>query len=175
MMTSSWTFDQCGLTTSTTTPPGNAAGFVRADFTTTYTNDELGRGEDGRAEGIGRTRRRCSGRGAADGVRRVRRSRSGDLGEDRLGRTTVLTAPSYTPSGGRVVTPPTTTFKYDVVGNVLAQIDERGNATRFGYDHLNQQVQVAARSTTNNDERAVSKTLTHRTGTWHRPRIRWVR
>ncbi len=74
---------------------------------------------------------------------------------DKLGRTVDVTAPSYTPPGGAAVTPKST-FQYDAVGNVLAQIDERGNATRFTYDHLNQQIQVDAPGKTN-DERAVTK------------------
>lgn len=42
-MTTSWTYDQRGLSTSMTSPRGNASGAVKADFTTTYVNDELGR------------------------------------------------------------------------------------------------------------------------------------
>lgn len=73
----------------------------------------------------------------------------------KLGRPVELTAPQYTPPGGEPVTPKSK-FEYDAVGNVLAQIDELGNATRFTYDHLNQQIQIDAPSKTN-DERALTK------------------
>ena len=163
----SWTYDQRGLSTSMTQPRGNLAGAVKADFTTTYGYDELGRqirtvAPQVQAEQAG---------GAAAAVNPTSVVGYGAFGQttsskdalgnivktafDKLGRPVEWTAPQYTPPGGQAVTPKSQ-FEYDAVGNVLAQIDERGNATRFTYDHLNQQVQIDAPSKTN-DERALTK------------------
>ncbi|MEV4260224.1 RHS repeat-associated core domain-containing protein [Kribbella sp. NPDC049584] len=166
-MTTSWTYDQRGLETSMTTPRGNASGAVKTDFTTTYVNDEIGRliktvAPKVKAEHDGGTPADVQptamvGYGAfgqatssKDALGNVTKSSF-----DNLGRTVEVSAPSYTPPGGSAVTPKTS-FSYDAVGNLLQQIDERGNATNFTYDHLNQQVQVDALGTTN-DERAVTK------------------
>ncbi|TQJ17751.1 RHS repeat-associated core domain-containing protein [Kribbella jejuensis] len=166
-MTTSWTYDQRGLATSMTTPRGNASGAVKADFTTTYVNDELGRmvktvaakvkaEQDGgtpadvqptAAVGYGAFGQVTSSKDALGSVTKS--------AFDKLGRTTEVTAPTYTPPGGTAVTPKTS-FSYDAVGNLLQQVDERGNTTNFTYDHLNQQVQVDAPGTTNT-ERAVTK------------------
>ncbi|MEI8413113.1 MULTISPECIES: LamG-like jellyroll fold domain-containing protein [unclassified Kribbella] len=166
-LTTSWTFDQRGLSTSMTTPRGNAAGAVKADFTTTYTYDELGRqvrtvAPKVQAEQNGGTpadvQPTVSVGYGAFGQATSSKDALGNIVKtafDKLGRTTEVTAPSYTPPGGTAITPKAS-FSYDAVGNLLAQIDERGNATRFTYDHLNRQVQVDAPGKTN-DERAVTK------------------
>ncbi|TDO68097.1 RHS repeat-associated protein [Kribbella sp. VKM Ac-2571] len=166
-MTTSWTYDQRGLATSMTTPRGNASGAVKADFTSTYVNDELGRliktvapkvkvEHDGGAPadvqptamvGYGAYGQATSSKDALGNV--VKST------FDKLGRTVEVSAPSYTPPGGTAMTPKTS-FTYDVVGNLLQQVDERGNATRFTYDHLNRQIQVDAPGKTN-DERAITK------------------
>ncbi|MEU4192303.1 LamG-like jellyroll fold domain-containing protein [Kribbella sp. NPDC026611] len=166
-MTTSWMYDQRGLATSKTTPRGNASGAVKADFTTTYTNDELGRA----IKTIAPTVKAEHDGGAAADVQPTATVGYGAFGQatsskdalgnvtkstfDKVGRTVSVTGAPYTPPGGAVMTPQTT-FNYDAVGNLLEQIDERGNATRFTYDHLNQQVQVDVPGATN-DVRAVSK------------------
>lgn len=166
-LTTSWTFDQRGLETSMTTPRGNASGAVKADFTTTYTHDELGR----KIKTVAPTVQAEQNGGTPTDVQPTATIGYGAFGQvtsskdalgnivkstfDKLGRAVAVTAPSYTPPGGTAVTPKAA-FEYDAVGNLLAQIDERGNATRFTYDHLNRQIQVDAPGKTN-DERAVTK------------------
>ncbi|TCC36938.1 LamG-like jellyroll fold domain-containing protein [Kribbella sindirgiensis] len=166
-MTTSWTYDQRGLATSMTTPRGNASGAVKADFTSTYVNDELGRLIKTVAPKV---KAEQDGGAAADvqptamvgysafGQATSSKDALGNVVKstfDKLGRTVEVTAPSYTPPGGTAVTPKTS-FSYDVVGNLLQQVDERGNATRFTYDHLNRQIEVDAPGKTN-DERAITK------------------
>ncbi|WP_020391989.1 LamG-like jellyroll fold domain-containing protein, partial [Kribbella catacumbae] len=166
-LTTSWTFDQRGLSTSTTAPRGNAVGAVKADFTTTYNYDELGRqvktvAPKVKAEQDGGTPADVQptalvGYGAF-GQATSSKDALGNIvksGFDQLGRTVEVSAPQYTPPGGQAVTPKSR-FEYDAVGNVLAQIDERGNATRFTYNYLNQQVQIDAPGKTN-DDRALTK------------------
>jgi RHS repeat-associated protein len=167
LLTTSWTYDQRGLSTSMTTPRGNASGAVKADFTTTYTYDELGRQVKTLAPKV---KAEANGGAPADvqptalvgyGAFGQATSSKDALGNvtksvfDELGRTVEVSAPPYTPPGGTAITPKAS-FEYDAVGNLLAQIDERGNATRFTYDHLNRQVQVDEPGKTN-DERAVTK------------------
>ncbi|MFI6674847.1 LamG-like jellyroll fold domain-containing protein [Kribbella sp. NPDC050469] len=167
LLTTSWTFDQRGLETSMTTPRGNVAGAVKADFTTTFTNDELGR----KVKTVAPKVQAESSRDAPADVQPTVLTGYGAFGQatsskdalgnivkstfDKLGRAVEVTAPSYTPPGGAAITPKST-FEYDAVGNLLAQIDERGNTSRFTYDHLNRQVQVDVPGKTN-DERAVTK------------------
>lgn len=166
-LTTSWVYDQRGLTTAMTTPRGNAAGAVKADFATTYVSDELGRliktvapkvkaEQDGGIPtdvqptalvGYGAFGQATSSKDALGNVTKSV--------FDKLGRTAEVSRTTYTPPGGSAVTPKTS-FSYDAVGNLLQQVDERGNATRFTYDQLNQQVQVDVPGTTN-DERAVTK------------------
>ncbi|MFI5714075.1 LamG-like jellyroll fold domain-containing protein, partial [Kribbella sp. NPDC051620] len=166
-LTTSWTFDQRGLSTSMTTPRGNTAGAVKADFTTTYSYDELGRqvktvAPKVKAEQNGGTPADVQptafiGYGAF-GLATSSKDALGNVVKstfDKLGRPVEVSAPQYTPPGGQAMTPKST-FEYDAVGNVLAQVDERGNATRFTYDHLNQQVQIDAPGKTNAD-RAITK------------------
>jgi YD repeat-containing protein len=154
-MTRSWTYDQRGLATSMTTPRGNASGAVKADFTSTYVNDEIGRliktvAPTVKAEHDGGTPADVQptamvGYGAF-GQATSSKDALGNVSKsafDKLGRTVEVSAPSYTPPGGSAVTPKTS-FSYDAVGNLLQQVDERGNATKFAYDHLNQQVQADA-------------------------------
>jgi RHS repeat-associated protein len=166
-LTTSWTFDQRGLSTSTTAPRGNVAGAVKADFTTTSSYDELGRqirtvAPKVKAEQNGGAPADVQPTSAigygAFGLATSSKDALGNVvksGFDKLGRTVEISAPQYTPPGGQAVTPKSK-FEYDAVGNVLAQIDERGNTTRMTYDHLNQQVQVDAPGKTN-DERAITK------------------
>ncbi|GAB3933062.1 hypothetical protein GCM10029976_039870 [Kribbella albertanoniae] len=163
----SWTYDQRGLATSTTSPRGNVSGAVKADFTSVSSYDELGR----LVKTVAPKVKAESNGGAPADVQPTATIGYGAFGQatsskdalgnvvkssfDKLGRQVEVAAPSYTPPGGSALTPKTA-FRYDPVGNLLEQIDERGNATRFTYDHLNRQVQVDAPGKTN-DERVISK------------------
>ena len=83
------------------------------------------------------------------------------LFHDRLSRVVRTEAPSYTPPGGSPVTPTTRTL-YDALGNVLENIDENGNSTRFGYDRLGRVVTRDEPGRTN-DQRAVWRYVYTRT------------
>jgi RHS repeat-associated protein len=174
-LTTSYTYDQRGLTTSVTDPRGNVVGADKAAFTTTYVNDEAGR----RTTTIGPAVSAESGGNPAqpvDPTQAVGYDTFGDpvaakdelgnvvrTGYDRLGRATTVTAPAYTPPGGGAAITPVTQTHYDGLGNVTDTVDPRGNVTRYTYDRLNRLVRRDEPAATN-DDRAVWRYSYTRTG-----------
>jgi RHS repeat-associated protein len=166
-LTTSSTYDQRGLKLTEVQPRGNVAGAVKADFTTKFEYDELGRqirtvAPKVQAEENGGPAAAVQPSGVvgygAFGQQTSVKDALGNISKtafDQIGRPVEVTGSPYSPPGGQALTPKAT-VEYDAVGNVLAQIDERGNATRFTYDHLNRQIQVDAPGKTN-DERALTK------------------
>ncbi|MEU0092656.1 LamG-like jellyroll fold domain-containing protein [Kribbella sp. NPDC006257] len=161
-LTTSWTYDQRALQTSVTSPRGNEAGAVKADFTTAYGYDELGR-----QDVITQPKVQIEENGQPaftaapvttvgyDAYSEVVSTKDalGNVGSttyNKLGLPVETTGPTYTPPGGSEVTP-NAKVEYDGNGNVLKTIDPRGAETRFGYDRQNRVVLRDAPLGTNND------------------------
>jgi RHS repeat-associated protein len=173
-LVTSHTYDQRGLLTSTTDPRGNVTGADKAAFTTTFTNDELGRPTTVTGPAVSAE----SNGGAAQTVNPVARAgfdtfddavaAQDPLGNttrtayDRLGRPATVTAPTYTPPGGAPITPVSST-SYDGLGNITETTDPLGNVTRFTYDRLNR-VTDRDEPSASNDDRAVWNYTYTRTG-----------
>ncbi len=82
---------------------------------------------------------------------------------DKLGRAVGTSAPSYLPPGGSARITPTTSLRYDAIGNVVESIDEKGSATRYTYDRLGRVVTREEPGRTNEDRARWAYTYT-RTG-----------
>ncbi|WP_052685269.1 RHS repeat-associated core domain-containing protein [Lentzea aerocolonigenes] len=158
-------YDQRGLLTSTVDP---------REFTTDYTNDELGRQISVTTAPVAVE----SGGGSPQTVRPVTTTGYDTFGaptaqrdplgnvtrftNDRLGRPVTVTGASYTPPGGQPITP-VAQVRYDGVGNRTEITDSRGSTARFGYDRLNRLVSKDLPAATN-DDRAVWHYTYTRTG-----------
>lgn len=173
--TTSYTYDQRGKLLTATDPRGNTSGADKAAYTTSYEYDELGRqvrtlGAPVSAEANGAapaTVRPTSTAGyntfgqatvLADPLGRTSRTEY-----DRLGRPVRATSPAYTPPGAQQALMPTTSRRYDGLGNVVEVTEPGGTATRFSYDQLNRLVSQDEAATTS-DERAVTRYTYSRTG-----------
>ena len=145
---STFAYDTRGLLVSSVSPRGNVTGADPLAFTTTVTNDELGRTY--RTE---RPARAVETNGSAPASTKPvslagfntfdevtsTKDESGRVVSttfDKVGNPKVVTMPSYTAPGGAAVTP-SITYEYDALGNVLRQIDPLGRATSYVYDALN--------------------------------------
>ncbi len=82
---------------------------------------------------------------------------------DKLGRVVGTSAPSYLPPGGPAPIIPSTSMRYDRIGNVVEAIDEKGSATRYTYDRLGRVVTRDEPGRTNHDRARWNYTYT-RTG-----------
>ncbi|WP_265867095.1 LamG-like jellyroll fold domain-containing protein [Streptomyces sp. SKN60] len=146
------TYDQRGLLLSSTSPRGTKTGADPATYTTTYRYDALGRlvGESSptvttETYGNAAQQQRPTTTHGYNAFGDLSHSRdengavtSSDF--DRLGRTTALTLPAYTPPGGTTITPVYTTA-YDALGRVTSSTDPLQRTTRYVYDQLNQLTQ----------------------------------
>ncbi len=175
--TTSYTYDQRGLATSSTDPRGNVAGGDPAAYTTNYTYDELGQQvavvaptvdvESGGSAPRAARPEALTGYNAW-GERVATKDALGNVARasyDRMGRVAGTTGPLYAPSGGGPVVPsaPLTKTRYDALGNPTEVTDPRGNVTRYTYDRLNR-LTVRDEPAATNDERAVSRYTYTRTG-----------
>jgi RHS repeat-associated protein len=173
-LTTSTTYDQRGLPTSTTDPRGNVTGVDKQAYTTSFGNDELGRqitttGPAIQAESNGNPAQPVNPTvrtgydtfdeptATKDELGNITRT-----GYDRLGQPITVTAPTYTPPGGTAITSVTHT-SYDGLGNAVETIHPRGNATRYSYDRLNRMVK-RDEPATDNDDRALWRYAYTRTG-----------
>ncbi len=141
-------FDQRGLMVSETTARGTEQGADAAAHTTTYRYDELGRLMETKAPPV---KAEQNGE-AAQTVRPAVLSGYNTFGDetatrdargavtrvevDRLGRTTALTLPSYTPPGTAQTLTPVMRTAYDALGRASEVTDALGRTTRFDYDQL---------------------------------------
>ncbi|BAU86165.1 hypothetical protein SLA_5284 [Streptomyces laurentii] len=141
------TYDQRGLLLTSITPRGTKAGADPDAYTTNYRYDSFGRLVEQASPTVstesGTTIRQekptvtygynnfgeLSHLRDEDGA--VTRSEL-----DRLGRTTTLTLPAYTPPGGTTITPVHRTA-YDATGRVSSTTDPLDRTTRYTYDQLN--------------------------------------
>jgi RHS repeat-associated protein len=173
-LTTSHTYDQRGLLTSTTDPRGNVSGADKAAYTTSFGHDEIGRqstvtGPAVQAESSGNPAQTVrpsqtigyNNFGEPTAVKDELDNIS-STGYDRLGRPVTEAEPTYTPPGGATITPVTRT-SYDGLGNVTEIVDPAGNAARYGYDRLNRLVKQDEPAA-DNDDRAVWRHAYTRTG-----------
>jgi RHS repeat-associated protein len=170
-----YTYDQRGLLTAETDPRGNVTGADPAAYTSRYSYDELGRqilvtGPNVAAE---------SGGQAPTAVSPIRRfgynafdervAAMDELGQvsratyDRIGRPTSASEPRYFGPGTISEITPTTTYRYDALGNVIETVDPRGSAIRYGYDQLGRMT-TRDEPVTTNSERAIWRYGYTRTG-----------
>ncbi len=144
------TYDDRGLPLTTVSPRGNAAGADPAAYTSTYRYDELGRlveesGPEVEAEENGQTpvtvRPTVMTGYNAFGEATANRDARGQVTRaevDRLGRTTAVTLPDYTPPGVAAPLIATTRTAYNSLGLPQTVTDPLGRVTRYGYDQLGQ-------------------------------------
>ncbi|MFD4656187.1 LamG-like jellyroll fold domain-containing protein [Kitasatospora sp. NPDC058444] len=150
---STFSYDQRGLLTATTSPNGNAPGADPAAYTTTYQYDTLGRQTGTTAPLVAAE----SGGAAATTVRPTTATGYNAFGEavsakdplgqvskiaiDQLGRITETRLPSYTPPGATTALTAVSRIEYDKLSRVSATTDPLGRRTTFGYDRLDHQIQ----------------------------------
>ncbi|GAA4105091.1 hypothetical protein GCM10022248_93950 [Nonomuraea soli] len=145
-LTTTRTYDDRGLLTSTVDPRGNVSGATAAAYTTTLRYDTLGRLVEATAPPV-----QVDKAGTTSTVRpavhtgyntagqpthqRDAEGRTAVSAYDRAGRLTSTATPSYTPPGGTAVTP-AIQHEYDSAGQLVKTTDPRGYATTFHYDAL---------------------------------------
>ncbi|MFF5257942.1 LamG-like jellyroll fold domain-containing protein [Actinomadura viridis] len=158
-----YTYDQRDLLTAVTDPRGNVAGADKAAFTTTYTNDELGRPiktssppvqvEKNGGQPATVHPETVTGYNAFDEQTEAK-DPNGNISRteyDRLGQPVKHVAPAYTPPGSSTSLVPTTVTHYDPLGRVSKVVDPRQNDVRYGYDRLGRIHTVDAPYTSNDD------------------------
>ncbi|MEU8621491.1 LamG-like jellyroll fold domain-containing protein [Streptomyces sp. NPDC048623] len=141
------TYDRRGLLLTSTSPRGTKPGADPAAYTTTYRYDALGRLVEQAAPAV-----TIESYGNAAQQQKPTTTHGyntfGDLSHsrdengavtssdfDRLGRTTALNLPTYTPPGGTTITPVHRTA-YDAIGRVTSTTDPLERTTRYAYDQL---------------------------------------
>ncbi|MGW2255195.1 RHS repeat-associated core domain-containing protein [Kitasatospora sp. NPDC001660] len=150
---STFTYDQRGLPTSSTTPNGNATGADPAAYTTTYQYDTLGRRTTAIAPAVAAE----SGGVAATTVHPTATTGYNAFGEavttkdalgritrttvDQLGRATEIRLPDYTPPGSTTPLTATSRLEYDKLSRITTSTDPAGRRTTFTYDRLGHQIQ----------------------------------
>ncbi|MFD6420903.1 LamG-like jellyroll fold domain-containing protein [Streptomyces sp. NPDC060198] len=146
------TFDQRGLVTSSVPPNGNTAGANAAAHTTNYRYDTVGQlvetisppvqvAENGNTPTTSRPATLAGYNTFGEATEN--RDARGNITRstvDRVGRTTAVTLPTYTPTGGSPITAVARTT-YDALGQVTATQDPLDRTTRYGYDQLGQLIE----------------------------------
>ncbi|WP_228044363.1 LamG-like jellyroll fold domain-containing protein [Streptomyces ferrugineus] len=148
--TTTATFDDRGLPLTSVSPRGNVPGADAAAHTTTYRYDALGRLVQQTAPSVQAEENGA----AATTIEPATFSGYNTFGEatetkdargevtrtetDRLGRTTAVTRPDYTPPGAAAPLTATTRTTYTALGLPLTVTDPLGRVTRFGYDQFGQ-------------------------------------
>ncbi|MFG1992112.1 RHS repeat-associated core domain-containing protein [Actinoplanes sp. NPDC048988] len=174
--TTSYTYDQRGLTLSQTDPRGNAAGADAAAFTTTYKYDENGDQIAAIAPAVSVE----SGGNAAQTANPTVTTGYNAFGEpvavkdelgnitrstyDRMGRPVSVEGPRYTaPGAPSTAASGVLKTKYDALGNVIESTDAKQHITKYTYDRLNRLTQKDMPGATD-DERLVTRYTYTRTG-----------
>ncbi|MFB7455594.1 LamG-like jellyroll fold domain-containing protein [Streptomyces sp. NPDC056188] len=146
--TTTGTYDQRGLLLTTVSPRGNVTGADASAYTATYRYDELGRPVRQTAPAV----QAEENGGTATTVEPTTLTGYNTFGEatetkdargkvtrtevDRLGRTTAVTLPDYTPPGGAAALTATTRVAYNALGLPQSDTDPLGRVTRYGYDQF---------------------------------------
>ncbi|MER5965389.1 LamG-like jellyroll fold domain-containing protein [Streptomyces sp. NPDC002057] len=160
-LTTRHTYDQRGLLLSSVSPRGTKAGADATAHTTNFRYDALGRLVEQTAPAVS-TETHATGAHSKRPTATLGYNTYGDTTHsrdengvvtrtelDRLGRTTKVTLPSYTPPGGTPITP-VHHMAYDALGRVTSTTDPLERTTRYAYDqlgHLTQQTDPLAGGT----------------------------
>ncbi|MEU3620371.1 LamG-like jellyroll fold domain-containing protein [Streptomyces sp. NPDC006872] len=144
------TYDDRGLPLTSVSPRGNVTGADPAAYTTTYRYDGLGRPvqqtapavqteENGAAATTAKptTLTGYNTFGEATHARDAR-GRTTRTEVDRLGRTTAVTLPDYTPPGASTALTATARTTYTALGLPQTATDPLGRVTRYAYDQFGQ-------------------------------------
>nr|WP_308050354.1 LamG-like jellyroll fold domain-containing protein [Streptomyces sp. TRM72054] len=148
--TTTHTYDDRGLPLTTVSPRGNVTGADASAYTTTYRYDALGRLVQDTAPAV----QAEENGGAATTVRPTTLTGYNTFSEateskdergkvtrtevDRLGRTTAVTLPDYSPPGVAAALTATTRATYNALGLPQTVTDPLGRITRYGYDQFGQ-------------------------------------
>ncbi|MFE2064059.1 LamG-like jellyroll fold domain-containing protein [Streptomyces sp. NPDC059467] len=144
------TYDDRGLPLTAVSPRGNVTGADAGAYTTTYRYDALGRPvqetspsvsveENGGTATTAKptTLTGYNTFGEATDAKDVR-GKVSRTEMDRLGRTTAVTLPDYTPPGSTTALTATTRTTYTALSRPLTVTDPLGRVTRYGYDQFGQ-------------------------------------
>ncbi|ELS55655.1 LamG-like jellyroll fold domain-containing protein [Streptomyces viridochromogenes] len=146
--TTTGTYDYRGLPLTSVSPRGNVTGANASAYTSTYRYDALGRLVQQTAPAVQAEENGA----AATTVKPTTFTGYNTFGEateakdargkvtrievDRLGRTTAMTLPDYTPPGATAALTATTRTAYTPLGLPLTLTDPLGRVTRYGYDQF---------------------------------------
>ncbi|WP_326955193.1 DNRLRE domain-containing protein [Amycolatopsis sp. NBC_01286] len=152
-LTTTYRYDERGLTTSVTSPRGNARDADPVAFTTDLTYDKLGQltrttqplvaTESGGAAAAAVRPQVLSGYDSF-GEQTETRDPNGNVGTvtyDRAGRVVKTASPDYRKPGETTAAKVATVNQYDALGNVLSVTGPDGVVTRYRYDQLNRPVE----------------------------------
>ncbi|MEU9272455.1 LamG-like jellyroll fold domain-containing protein [Streptomyces sp. NPDC048251] len=144
------TYDDRGLPLTSVSPRGNVTGADPAAYTTAYRYDALGRPVQQAAPAVQTEENGAAATTAkpttltgynAFGEATDARDARGKMTRtevDRLGRTTAVTLPDYTPPGTSTALTATTRTTYTALGLPQTATDPLGRVTRYAYDQFGQ-------------------------------------
>ncbi len=142
------TYDDRGLLLTAVSPRGNETGADPAAFTSSYRYDELGHLVQQTAPGV-QAEEQGNPASTINPATVTGYNTFGDVTDtkdprdevtraevDRLGRTTALTLPDYTPPGSSTALTATSRTSYNALGLPTSVTDPLGRVTRYGYDQF---------------------------------------